>query len=357
MTRAASGAQRSGAAALNLSRLRDILLTSAQYSGSSFFVPRTPARWGLQKGWRRPGGSTFTGSVVLYGSGGRTAKRLKSNGSMVPFQSLTRDACADARARTHIETPQNHRTIEPRVFLYIRPPLSGSAAVLCPVRSRTGNKQWGEYPLLAFADPSRPDQGPCAGSARGKFRRRVRLGAAVGASAGAIGAVAQLRDLVERNRAISAGYAGRCGRVGMGVSERLGIIVADQCLGRTLRQPAGLAGHAAGAGRDLGGLAADRRGGTPPIAAPALSSSLAQPIFCVSVDLRIRRPVGRIAPGAKLDAWKSGRGSGSYPASADRMRDAPASRSGFGSGCRGCFLVPAESREPATLWGGSTHVN
>lgn len=357
MTRAASGAQRSGAAALNLSRLRDILLTSTQYSGSSFFVPRTPARWGLQKGWRRPGGSTFTGSVVLYGSGGRTTKRLKSNGSMVPFQSLTRDACADARARTHIETPQNHRTIEPRVFLYIRQPVSGSAAVLCPVRSRTGNKQWGGYALPAFAGSSGPDLGPCGGSARRNFRRRVRLAGAAGRAIAPIGAVEQLRDAAERNRAISAGYAGRSGHVGMGVSERCRISIADQCLAAGLRQPAGLAGRSAGAAVDQGGLALPAEGGTPPTAARLVPSSLAQPIFCVSADLRIRRPAGRTAPGAKLDAWKSGRGSGSYPACTDRTRGAPAVLSSFGSGCRGCFLVPAESREPTTLWGGSTHVN
>lgn len=365
MTRTASDAKRRGAAVLsiNFTRPREVFALPPQYFALSFSASLTPTRANQIKLWYGRLSRCFAGSVVLTGSGGRTAKRLKSIGSTVLFQSLTHDAFAGARARAHIGGVQNYRTVELNHIIQHFCEVDGSTPVLLRFCSRTGNKQWGGYASCAFADVGGGrqlgdglDLGVDRRAARGKFWRWARPVAVAGRSGG----VARGAD---GNRAISAAYAGAIGRVGMPVSEWSAISVAFQCVALAVCKPARLSDGrgAVGLGSPIGqgGCSAGGEGGTPPSAARPVLLSSAQPIFRGSADLRNRCSAttvgfleGRLTSGRKM-----GSGVCRLPSIAGARRGGAKAVRQERVGVQGGVLGWGRSHERMTLWGGSAGVN
>lgn len=365
MTRTASDAKRRGAAVLiiNFARPREVFGLPSQYFASSFFAAQTPTRANQIKLWYGRSSRCFASSVVLYGSGGRTAKRLKSNGSTVLFQSLTHDACAGARARAHIGGVQNYRTLELNHKTQQSCEVDGSTPVLLRFCSRTGNKQWGGYATSAFADVGdgrqlgdRLDLGVDRRAARGKFWRWAQPVAVARRSGG-------VARGVDGNRAISAVYVGAIGRVGMPVSEWSAISVVFQCVAVAVCKPArlsdGPAAVALAAPIGRGGRRAGREGGTPPSAARPVTLPFAQPIFRGSADLRNRCPATTV--GFRERRLTSGRKMGSgvcrLPSIAGARRGGAKAMRQERVGVQGGVLGWGRSRERMTLWGGAAGVN
>lgn len=365
MTRTASDAKRRGAAVLiiNFARSREVFVLPSLYFTTSFFAARTPARLLQIKLWYGPPSRAVASSVVLYGSGGRTANRLKSIGSTVPFQSLTHDARAGACARAHIGGVQNYRTLELNHKNQHSCGFDGSTPVLLRFCSRTRNKQWGGYATSAFADAaggrrlaSCLDLGVDRRAARRKFRRWAR---AAGVGCALIGAGGSAGG----NRAISVGYAGAIRRVGMAVSERSAFFVSVQCFARTLCKPARLSDGAAAVG--LAAPAGQREvscrstGGTPPSAARLVPLSHAQPIFRVSADLRNRWSMSgpQDRDGRLTCRLQMGSGVDRLPMFAGVRRGGASGMRQERVGVQGGVLGWGRSRETLTLWGGSTRVN
>jgi hypothetical protein len=304
MTRAANGAQRSGAAALIIifARRHEDCALPVFYFASSFFVAPTPARryqGRIGAGWGLPG------STVLNGPGGRTAKHLKSNGSMVLFRTLTRDACAGMCAHARVEDHQNRRTQNLTYKTYVIQWFNGSVPVLGfsdgsraaaqaiePSRfsGSASNKQWGGYCLTAFAGAGGAYPGLDRGSAARNFRGRARL------AAGSVGAVDADRcgdQAAGKNVGFPPFFEGGAGRVGMAVSERARKTVLGQCFAMPCRQPARLWAASGGAAwaaplTPRGGVDG-RQGGTPPKPRATSIRPLAQPIFWISSQFQIRR--------------------------------------------------------------------
>jgi hypothetical protein len=375
MTRAANGAQRSGAAALIiiLTQRDEHYAHVCDYFASSFFVAETPARL-LQQGlWA---GEGWPGSTVLHGSGGRTTKPLICLGSTVPFCSPSRDACADVCGCTRVEGVQNRRTVELEGNIEVFHQLTGSSPVLCERSSRTGmvsdagkpsnvsglpgstsNKIGGGYRFTAFADLREPDQRLFTASARRKFRRWTRRAAGASAPIGAAGAIVQVSGAVVQvsgaDRAISVTYAGAQRAVGTPMLERGDNAVSFQAVAGGRIQPAGLDRRAV-EGAPLAGLR--HEGGTPPIAARPFTSSLAQPIFGRSADLRIRC-CDRLIRQPRLPS-RPNNGSGCSNLVSGSCVDR-----GHTLACEARvgeqqeILGGGRSRETATVWGGATRVN
>lgn len=310
MTRAASGAKRSGAAAQYSSRLRVILPLPPQYLIFSFFAPRTPARWLRRRLRVRSGRERFAGSVVLHGTGGRTAKHLKTNGSVVLFWSPSRDARADACRRTRIENPQNHRTTEPIEKYEVSLGVRGSASVLLRFCSPGLHKKWGGYSISAFAGSIVPDQGSDGGAGRENFSAWARLGWAAGRS---IEAGRCDRPAARGNGGFPPFPGVLSGRVGMAALERRAKITAIRGFAGGRCKPAGLRGVGLAAPIGVGGVQRPAVGGTPPSAAAFVPFPFAQPIFRISSDLRFRRGadqalvVGerRLTGGAKMGSGET----------------------------------------------------
>ncbi len=375
MTRAASGAQRSGAAALIiiLRARRDYLALPREHFAYSFFAPRPPARWqrGILRASRRA--DAPPGSAVLIGPGGRTGNRLKCIGSVVLFHGPTRDVCADMQGRVRHGDYQNHRTSEPDRETYVSHEVSGSLAVLAiqpsaPMDLRSperpsvlnllavpgANKQWGGYCLIAFAASSRPDQGLDGGAARRKFRGRARP--ARGAIA-PIEAAGQLGERAGGNDGFPPFFEGAAARVGTGALECGGISLADQRLAATRCQPAGLASPCRAEG--VGGRSA-AEGGTPPSRAAIFLRPLAQPIFGVSRYLQIRCDAARRVmdrDDRKMAMPETGSGVSGFPCPSLPGRDR-AAWSGLQRrvGDNGISLGRGRSRTP-TLCGEGQGVN
>ena len=303
MTRAANGAQRSGAAArIIIFSLRDeVYAHPICYFPSSFFVAPTPAHRYQGRMWAGPG---FAGSTVLYGPGGRTAKHLKSNGSMVLFRTLTRDARADMRAHAYRENDQNHRTQNSNNKSYLFQWFSGSTPVLSfapgsgassqavetsRFSGSAGNKQWGGYCLTAFAEPSSAYPGLNRRAAPRNFRGRARL---VAGARVEIGADRGMCGLAGKNGGFPPFFEVAPGRVGMPMSERREKTAVFCGFQPARLKPARLSAPAAWAGPaalvDPRGGDIRRRGGTPPIPRVTSSCSLAQPIFWISSQFQIR---------------------------------------------------------------------
>lgn len=375
MTRTANGAQRSGAAVLTLvfTRAREDYGLPRDYFVSSFFcVAPTPARWlrkQMRAGW--PGGSP-PGSLVLYGPGERTTKRLKYIGSVVLFRRLTRDACADVCGRTRIENHQNHRTPEPEVKTYCIECVIGSLAVLtrfcgsAPIAPANGkasvlnglavvgaNKEWGGYSPRRFAARSGAYSGLDAGAGPRNFRRQAR-------AAGAIGLGDDVAQAASGNGGNLPFFGRATGRVGMQMLERRAETAVFCGLRVVLHQPAGLAAVGLGGALTPPGGDAGRQGGTPPSRPRALSRPFAQPIFWVSAALQIRR-----APSVNVDLDRpvnSKPETGSGVPDLRRLsgrRRANAIEAGQQQRVRvqGAILSRGRSRKLATLWGGPRGVN
>lgn len=328
MTRAANGAQRSGAAALIIifALRHEDCAQRICYFPSSFFVAFTPAR---RYQGRIGAGEGSPGSTVLYGPGGRTAKHLKFNGSAVLFRTLTRDARADMQARARVREYQNHRTQNWNNKSKVIQQFDGSVPVLWLAsgsdasRQPTGtprffrfcgNKQWGGYCLTAFAGSSSAYPGLNGGSAARNFRGWARLAAGGGAVAdGDRGPLGRSG----KNGGFPPFFEGAAGRVGMAVSECRNKTAEIRHFKAPPMQLARLWAARGGAAwpaplTPRGGVAS-RQGGTPPKPRARSLRPLAQPIFWVSSQLQIRRDVqadavtvdGRLSSSAKTGSGVS----------------------------------------------------
>lgn len=373
MTRAASGAQRSGAAALII-----ILRASREYfahrdehfATSYFFAPRAPARWQQRRNGARWPQPARPGSVVLVGIGDRTGKHLKCNGSTVLFRSLTRDARADTPARTRHGDYQNHRTLELNKKTYVSHEVIGSIAVLysrsaapthraalekasnvnrLPVLA--SNKQWGGYCLDAFAASTRADQGLERATARQNFpawaRRAAGAVASIGVDAAELGGS-------RRNGGFPPFFEGALGIVGMLALECDGICVSDQCVAPSRRKPARLSAPAAPVAIAPRGVGSAREGGTPPSREPITLRPLAQPIFPISASLQIRcdaAPRRMDRTGRKASMPKTGSGVSGFPCLSLPRRDR-AALSGLQGGVGENGFSLGRGRSRATTLGG-----
>ena len=326
MTRAANGAQRSGAAALIIifALRHEDCARQICYFPYSFFVAFTPAR---RYQGRIGAGEGSPGSAVLYGPGGRTAKHLKSNGSVVLFRTLTRDARADMQARARVREYQNHRTQNWNNKTKVTQRFDGSIPVLWlasgsdRVRQATGtprffrfcgNKQWGGYCLIAFAGSSSAYPGLNGGSAARNFRGWARL--AAGGTAVAGGDRGPL-GRSGKNGGFPPFFEGAAGRVGMAVLE-CGKETAEIRLSQAPpmqleRLWAARGGAAWSAPLTPRGGVASRQGGTPPKPRARSLRPLAQPIFRISSQFQIRWDVqadGVTVDGRLSSSVKTGSG-------------------------------------------------
>lgn len=375
MTRAANGAQRSGAAALIIifARRHEDYALPVFYFPSSFFVAQTPARryqGRIGAGWGLPG------STVLHGPGGRTAKHLKSNGSTVLFRTLTRDACAGMCAHACVRDYQNRRTQNWTYKTTVIQWFNGSVSVLpFSVGSETapqavddarfsgsaGNKQWGGYCLSTFAEPSSAYPGLNGGTAARNFWGRARL---AGAAGGAIGAGGGAAGRVGKNGGFLPFFEGSAGRVGMAVSERLEKTVLGQCFVAPCRQPARLSAASAwgvqAARRTPRGGAVGRQGGTPPTPRATFIRPLAQPIFRVSSRFQIRwdaQAYAATGSGRLSSSAKTGSGV-SILILAALTKGAEAAKSEWAGRVGEDRMVLGWGRSrTSTLWGEVPHVN
>ena len=279
MTRAARDAQRPGAAALRLIYARPIgyLAHPHEYFRSSSFFAPTPARWLLQKLGLWSGLATPLGSLVLHGFGGRTAKPLNLLGSMVLFQSLTRDTRAGTPAHTYRET---YRTTEPQNF-DLNPAENcekrGSMAVLCCTAARTGrasNRIMAGYCRRAASRSASPDLGLFAEGARQNFWASARR-------AGGAAVAIDLRGPSGENGGNPPFSEGETGLVGTPVLERRQKMAVSCGFAGGRRKPARLAAV------DQAGGAAARSAGLPPTP-PSRATSISRPLpltFCrISID-------------------------------------------------------------------------
>jgi len=375
MTRMANGAQRSGAAMLSLvfTQPREDYEHASRILSSFFFcVSPTPARW-LQGhlGARWPGGQS-PGSVVLHGTGGRTAKHLKSNGSVVLFRNLTRDAHADACAHTRIREGLKLRTSEPDLIIEVLERFTGSVTVLrwfCQNRSAAPvgtfasdvsglafadtNKISGGYAVRRIAASTGADLGLDGAAARANFRAQVRGAAGLAASIEVGGAAG-------KNGRNQPFFGAADGRVGMPMLECGQETAENRASHHGLRKPARLAGHRLAGQLAPRGGGADREGGTPPTGPRLSLRPCAQPIFWISTDLETRRSTTSVADRDSRLSSKPEMGSGVCdlpPASDDRGACALNRGQQRRVGEQRAVLSWGRSRERSTLWGGLHRVN
>ncbi|CAN5438587.1 hypothetical protein BH09PSE4_BH09PSE4_22510 [soil metagenome] len=350
-SRAASGAQRSGAAALRLRYWRgerEDCVARSLVLRCSFFLAPAPARMLRKSMWRgQSRADNGPGGAVLRFQGAarhRTGKRLNLLGSTVPFHGPTRDVRAWVGARVCVCIHQNHRTVEPELRNRGNQPLSSDRAVLCRFQRSGPNIIGGGYAALAIADVQGAHQQLDGGGARRNFWAWRALGR---------------RDRADRERLGLAGgnggfqpfSGGAWGAVGMPMSER-------GALGR--RKPPFLALACKLSRLQRGRGAADRREATPgpPRAARPLLRMSALAIFRVWIDLLNRwMPVGGDA--ATISPSKNGSGYARVLTSGgtDR-RETGRSGAGHRVGDRGLSGAAWWGcRKLLTLWGGRGHVN
>lgn len=355
MTRDANGAQRSGAASLTiiLAQPRRNYAPARGYFTYSFFVPRTPARRQQRMIGARPGGGHWPGSPVPIGSGGGTANRLKSMGSVVLFCAASHDASAGVAACMCVRMIENHRTTEPFVRNGINLPFLTDGAVLARFSRSGGYKQWGGYSPAVASRPSSADQGLDGGTAPRKFRAQVQLAAVAGRPI-------EADAIADRNGGKLPFFGASDGRVGMAALEWCGKSEAHQRLAPSLRQPAGLAASVDLVDLPPPGVDAVGTPPTPPSGPRFVPLSQAQPIFSISSHLQIRRAqVGGLERQGRLTSSRE-MGSGvSVLSLADRgQRDgAVMIEQQQRVGVQGAVLSWGRSRETTTLWGGLHGVN
>lgn len=298
MTRAGSGAQRSGAPALPLhyfGRASDIYRSRPLVFFFTFNPG--PGPFGSGKHVARPASRRpwvrGCGSRVLAGDWRRTHKPLIYNGSVVLFWSPTRDVCVCACMRTCREFVQNYRTSEPNLRNGRNTSLLAAFSVLCRFSSSGGIKIGGKYPPLAPSLDHITDLQCIGGAAPQNFRAR-RAAAAVGGGLGLVdrAGLEADRDQAERtgkNGGFLRVCAGRIGHVGMAMSE---------CEVQAVGIPS-----LSGGGHKLSRLSAPRRmalplgaiegvgsiaqaeGAGPPAAPRPATCMVAHAIFWISIDL------------------------------------------------------------------------
>lgn len=341
-----------------------------------FCASPTPARWLQGRLWARWSGGPSPGSVVLHGTGGRTAKRLKSLGSVVLFRNLTRDAHADACAHMRVREGLKTRTTELSSYLIdnieVFSSVAGSGLVLsepaicalvdaCAAARADAasgrNKISGGYAVRHFAASAPVDQGLFAGTWRGNFQRRIASPAGLAASVGGRGEVGAASG---RNGGNQPFFEGVSDRVGTPMLECRQETAENRASRHLLRQPAGLAASRLGRQPTPPGVRADRPGGTPPSGPRPVSRSYAQPIFRVSTDLRIRCVMPAVSDLDSRLSSKPKMGSGVRSvlrASDDRGESALDRGQQQRVGVQGGGPGLGRNRETSTLWGGLQRVN
>lgn len=356
-SRAASGAQRSGAAALHSTYLRDAnddCATRALYYRFSFFA-LAPARC-LRRliGGDQSLVDNGPGGAVLWfyrGKRRRTSKLLLLPGSVVLFCGLTRDVRAGAGACVCRDHHQNYRTTELTLENGRNLPFLEGEAVLARFCGSGPNKIGGGYAFAGVQVASRADQQLIGGAGREKFWGWARVG-------GGDRAGGDLGALEGGNGGFLPFVRGRLGHVGMALLEWCG-------------QGHGI-GSFSGAGRKPARFTstppsiAQAEGGTPPSAARPMPSMLADMLIGISIDLQNRRsaPAKGVEPGLGGEAGpRFGRRMGSGVRALVQRRSGRrgnAAQTGDQMGVRdrkGSLAVRRFHRERTTLWGGLADVN
>lgn len=356
-SRAASGAQRSGAAALHSTYLRDAnddCATRALYYRFSFFA-LAPAR-SLQR--LIGGGQSLLdngpGGAVLWfyrGNRGRTSKRLILPGSVVLFHGLTRDVRAGAGACVCRDHHQNYRTTELTLENGRNLPFLEGEAVLARFCGSGRNKIGGGYVIAGVQLASRSDQQLIGGAGREKFWGSAR-------AAGGDRAGGDLVGVEGGNGGFLLFVRGRLGHVGMGLLEWCGQSTGIASFSGARRKPARFTSTPPSI--------AQAEGGTPPSAARLVSSMLADMPIGISIDLQNRRsaPAKGVEPGLGGDAGPRSRrkmGSGVRALVQRRSgRRENAAQTGEQAGVRdrkGSLAARRFHRKPTTLWAGGRDVN
>ncbi len=347
-----------------------------------FCVFPTPARWLQGRLWAEWSGESSPGSLVLNGTGGRTAKRLKSLGSVVLFRNLTRDACADACLCARTREGQKHGFTEPKGFIIVCQSVISSLGVLywfcsgsdgtapcaavatafaTPADGRRAAarriKISGEYAPAVFAASIQCDPGLNGATAGANFRRRAR---GVAGLAGAVAGSIEVGAAACGNGGNQPFLGGAIGHVGTPMLERRQKTSENRASAAVLRQPAGLAGLGLASCQTPPGVDAASRGGTPPSRPRVFSRPWAQPVFQVSTNLEIRGlRLTVMDPNSRLcSKSKMGSGVARLPAaSSDRSGHALDVRQQDRVGEQGAFSSWGRSLETGTLWGGLHGVN
>ena len=298
MTRAGSGAQRSGAPALPLHyfgnandvyRSRPLVFFFTFNPGPGpFSSGKDVARPASRRPWVRG-----CGSRVLARDWRRTHKPLICLGSTVLFWSPTRDVCGCACMRTCREFVQNLRTSEPNSRNGRNTSLFAAFPVLCRFSSSGGIKIGGKYPGFAPSLDAVTDLQCLGGAALRNFWAR-RAAAVVGGGRGLVD-----RAGLEAGRD-QLGAAGRNGGFLRVCAGRIGHV--ETAMSKRYAQGVGIA-SLSGDGHKLSRLSAPRRlvlplgaiegvgsivqaeGGGPPTAARPVPCMVAHAIFWISIDL------------------------------------------------------------------------
>lgn len=355
MTRAARDAQRPGAAALRLIYSRPIapLAHPHEYFRSSSFFALTPSRWLPQRLGLWSGLATPPGSLVLHGFGGRTAKPLKLLGSVVLFQSLTRDTRAGTPAHTYRETT---RTTELQNF-DLNPAENrekrGSMAVLCCTAARTGralNRIMAGYCRRAASRSASPDLGLFGAGARQNFRASVRR-------AGGAAVAIEVCGPTGENGGNPPFFVAAAGCLGMVDLERCQKMAVSCGFAGGRRKPARLAAV------DQAGGAAARSAGLPPTP-PSRATSISRPLpltFCrISIDLSDRgmRRIGLDRDGRLAGLRQMGSGARELSGSAvPKAGNAVRFNAQAWVGDGGVPLTARQCREDTGLWLEAHRVN
>lgn len=373
MTRAGSGAQRSGAPALPLhyfAQANDIY-RSRPFVFFFTFAPG-PGPLGSSKDVAPPayrahrvGGGC---SNVLARKWRRTRKPLISLCSAVLYWTASRDARACVPACVHVREGQNNRTLEHLDRNGRNKPFSKPSSVLSVFCCSGGIKIGGRYRSIAPSLDQITDLQCLGGAAPRNFRAR-RAAAAAG---GMLGLVDRTGLEADRDQVGATGEnggflrvcAGRIGHVETAMSKRRaqGTAIASLSGGghklSRLSAPRRLA-LPLGAIEGVGSIA-QAEGGGPPTAARPVPRMVAHAIFWISINLldhridaqrqdRGRRSISRGEMGSgECDPLTSG------PSKAHAALNSGAeTRVGDGGG-PGCCSPVGEGRK---LWGVRSHVN
>lgn len=364
-SRAASGAQRSGAAALHSTYLRaanDDYAVRALYYRFSFFA-LAPAR--SLRGLIGHGQSLLDngpGGVVLRfyrGKRGRTGKRLILHGSAVLFHGLTRDVCAGAGAHACRDHHQNYRTTELSLENLRNLPFLEGEAVLARFCGSRSNKIGGGYAFAGYSGPRGADQQLIGGAGREKFWGLAR------AAGGDRGDALELGG-IDGNGGFLPFARGRSGHVGMALLEWCAQSHGIASFSGVGRKPARFTWRALVELEAPRGSIAQAEGGTPPSAARPLPRMLADMPIGISIDLQNRRsaPAKGVEPGLGGEAGPRLRrktGSGARALVQRRSgRRGNAAQTGDQAGVRdgkGSLAARRFHRKLTTLWAGGSDVN
>lgn len=373
MTRAGSGAQRSGAPALPLHYLRranDIYRSRPLVFFFTFYPGPGPlmsgkdvARPASRRPWVRG-----CGSRVLARDWRRTRNPLICIGSTVLFWSPTRDACGCACMRTCREFVQNLRTSEPNLKNGRNTSLFATFPVLCRFSSSGGIKIGGRYRSIAPSLDHITDLQCFGGAAPQNFR----ASSAAAAAGGGLGLVDRAgleadRDQLgatDGNGGFLRVCAGRIGHVETAMSKRCGQGVGIAALSgdghklSRLSAPRRLA-PPLGAMEGVGSIV-QAEGAGPPTAARPVPRMVAHAIFWISIDLRHlgidadrQDRVGRSISKREMGSGECNPLASGLSKARAALNSGAETRVGDGGGPGGWSPL-GERRK---LWGGRGHVN